>query len=119
MTGAPVIPVGLWGTEKVWPRSERLPNLLALGHPPTITISIGPAVDGLTGESVDADTKRIMQAIVAQLPPEARKKHTPTEDELRRTFPPGYKGDPNAEDTRRPGTDSGRSGGVPRGAEPL
>ena len=35
MTGAPVIPVGLWGTEKVWPRSERLPNLLALRHPPT------------------------------------------------------------------------------------
>ena len=25
MTGAPVIPVGLWGTEKVWPRNARLP----------------------------------------------------------------------------------------------
>jgi putative phosphoserine phosphatase/1-acylglycerol-3-phosphate O-acyltransferase len=105
MTGAPVIPVGLWGTERVWPRSERLPNLLALGHPPRITISVGPAVPGLTGESLDADTKRIMKAIVAQLPPEARKKHKPTEDELRRTFPSGYKGDPEQEDTRRPGTD--------------
>ena len=42
MTGAPVIPVGLWGTEKVWPRSERLPNLLALRNPPTVTIRIGP-----------------------------------------------------------------------------
>ena len=78
MTGAPVIPVGLWGTEKVWPRSERLPNLLALGHPPTITISIGPAVEGLTGESPDADTKRIMKAIVAQLPRKpARSTHRP------------------------------------------
>jgi putative phosphoserine phosphatase/1-acylglycerol-3-phosphate O-acyltransferase len=105
MTGAPVIPVGLWGTEKVWPRSERLPNLLALGHPPRITISIGPAVEGLEGESLDADTKRIMKAIVAQLPKEARKKKIPTQDELRRTFPSGYKGDPDAEDTRRPGTD--------------
>ena len=28
-TGAPVIPVGLWGTEKVWPRSSRLPQVLA------------------------------------------------------------------------------------------
>ena len=41
MTGAPVIPVGLWGTEKVWPRSERLPNVLALRNPPTVTIRIG------------------------------------------------------------------------------
>ena len=24
----PVIPLGLWGTEKVWPRSERVPRLL-------------------------------------------------------------------------------------------
>ena len=24
-TRAPVIPVGLWGTEKVWPRNARLP----------------------------------------------------------------------------------------------
>ena len=26
MTKAPVIPIGLWGTEKVWPRSERMPR---------------------------------------------------------------------------------------------
>ena len=47
-----------------------------------------------------------MKAIVAQLPPEARKQHTPTEAELLATFPPGYTGDPNAETTRRPGTDT-------------
>ena len=34
MTGAPVIPIGLWGTEKVWPRSERLPNMLNVTNPP-------------------------------------------------------------------------------------
>ena len=28
MTRAPVIPIGLWGTEKVWPRNARLPNVL-------------------------------------------------------------------------------------------
>ena len=27
LTGAPVIPIGVWGTEKVWPRSSRLPNV--------------------------------------------------------------------------------------------
>ena len=36
MTRVPVIPVGLWGTEKVWPRSARLPNMLNLTNPPTI-----------------------------------------------------------------------------------
>src|SRR5207244_8627099 len=27
MTRAPVVPIGLWGTEKVWPRSARVPNV--------------------------------------------------------------------------------------------
>ena len=34
MTKAPVIPVGLWGTEKVWPRSARLPNVSTWPTPP-------------------------------------------------------------------------------------
>ena len=104
MTGAPVIPVGLWGTEKVWPRSERLPNLLALRHPPTVTIKVGPPVEGLAGESPDADTKAIMAAITKLLPPEARKKRTPTEEELARTYP-GGKIKATDESTRRPGKD--------------
>jgi putative phosphoserine phosphatase/1-acylglycerol-3-phosphate O-acyltransferase len=104
MTGAPVIPVGLWGTEKVWPRSERLPNLLALRHPPKIRIRVGPPVEGLTGESPDADTKRIMKAITKLLPSQARKKHTPTREELARTYPGGKIKDTDEGD-RRPGTD--------------
>jgi putative phosphoserine phosphatase/1-acylglycerol-3-phosphate O-acyltransferase len=104
MTGAPVIPIGLWGTEKVWPRSERLPNVLALGHPPTITVSVGPPVKGLTGKDADADTKKIMSAISKQLPAEARKKRTPTEEELKLTYP-GGKVRETDEEARRPGTD--------------
>ncbi|MDP1819511.1 MAG: HAD-IB family hydrolase [Acidimicrobiales bacterium] len=103
MTGAPVIPVGLWGTEKVWPRSERLPNLLALRHPPRIAIAIGRPVKGLTGEA-DTDTKKIMKAISALLPPEARKKRTPTPAELAGTYP-GGKIKATDETTRRPGGD--------------
>ena len=49
MTGAPVIPVGMWGTEKVWPRSERLPNLLNVRNPPSIAIQVGKPVAGLLG----------------------------------------------------------------------
>ena len=41
MTGAPVIPVGLWGTEKVWPRSARLPNVLNVVDPPTVACEVG------------------------------------------------------------------------------
>ena len=103
MTGAPVIPVGLWGTEKVWPRSERLPNVLALRNPPTVTIRIGRPVEGLIGEP-DKDTKKIMKAITALLPPEARKKRTPTAEELARTYPGGKVKDTD-ETVRRPGTD--------------
>src|SRR5690606_37906366 len=78
MTGAPVIPVGLWGTEQVWPRSSRLPNVLALAHPPTVTIRVGPRVTGLKGASAEADTKRIMAAITKLLPAEARRRRQPT-----------------------------------------
>jgi putative phosphoserine phosphatase/1-acylglycerol-3-phosphate O-acyltransferase len=104
MTGAPVIPIGLWGTEKVWPRSERLPNMLALAHPPTVTVTVGKAVPALKGLDPDAATKKIMTAITKLLPAEARKKHTPTPEELARTYPGGKVADTD-EAARRPGTD--------------
>ncbi len=103
LTGAPVIPIGLWGTEKVWPRSARLPKL-DLANPPLVSVTVGPPVE-LGHVDPDADTKAIMSAIVALLPDEAQRPYAPTEDELRRTYPPGYKGDPNQETARRPGTD--------------
>ena len=104
LTGAPVVPVGLWGTEQVWPRNSRVPKLLNIVDAPRVTATVGPPVD-LKHKSLDADTKRIMKAIVAQLPPEARVRRTPTPEELAATYPPGYKGDPTRETTRRPGTD--------------
>jgi putative phosphoserine phosphatase/1-acylglycerol-3-phosphate O-acyltransferase len=106
MAGAPVVPIGMWGTERVWPRSARVPEVWNVLRPPTIRIRVGPAVEGLKGRSPDADTKRIMAAIVALLPPEAREKRTPTAEELRRTYPPGKA--PTAaghEAARRPGRD--------------
>jgi putative phosphoserine phosphatase / 1-acylglycerol-3-phosphate O-acyltransferase len=105
MTKAPVIPVGLWGTERVWPRSERLPNLLAIADPPRVTIRFGPPVADLKHRSPAADTKRIMTAISALLPAAARERRDPTPEELARTYPPGWSGDPESETERRPGTD--------------
>jgi putative phosphoserine phosphatase/1-acylglycerol-3-phosphate O-acyltransferase len=104
LTGAPVIPIGLWGTEKVWPRNSRLPRLLNVLEPPEVSASVGKPVE-LEHKSLDADTRRIMKAIAKQLPKEARQPHDPTPDELAATYPPGYHGDPATESTRRPGTD--------------
>jgi putative phosphoserine phosphatase/1-acylglycerol-3-phosphate O-acyltransferase len=103
-TRVPVIPVGLWGTEKVWPRNARLPDVLNITDPPEIRVKVGPAVD-LGYEDADADTKAIMAAIVDLLPAEARTYHEPTGEELAKTYPAGWTGDPDAETERRPGTD--------------
>ncbi len=46
-----------------------------------------------------------MAAITELLPAEAHRGHEPTAEELARTLPPGYEGDPTAELERRPGTD--------------
>jgi putative phosphoserine phosphatase/1-acylglycerol-3-phosphate O-acyltransferase len=104
MTGAPIIPIGIWGTEKVWPRNARLPNMLNITNPPLVTVRVGPPVP-LKHVDDDADTKKVMRAITKLLPAEARKKYTPTDAELAATLPSGYTGDPRAEFTRRPGKD--------------
>ena len=95
----------MWGTERVWPRSARLPNMLNVTNPPLITIRMGKPV-ALGGDDLDKDTKRIMKAIAELLPPEAHEKRTPTPEELAKTYPPGKA--PTAgehERERRPGTD--------------
>ena len=104
MTGAPVIPVGLWGTERVWPRSSRLPNVLNLTDPPTVRIRVGAPV-GLVGRSLEADTKRIMSAIVDLLPADAVSQAHAERRGACRDLPAGLLGRPRARGTRRPGMD--------------
>ena len=90
MTQAPVIPVGLWGTEQVWPRRERVPRVWNVLNPPHVTSRVGKPV-ALDYEDAKADTARIMDALVALLPPEARKKREPTEEEIRLATPANVK----------------------------
>ncbi|HUJ65351.1 MAG TPA: 1-acyl-sn-glycerol-3-phosphate acyltransferase, partial [Acidimicrobiales bacterium] len=87
-TGAPVIPVGVWGSERVWPRSARLPNVANVLRPPTVRVRVGPQVEGLTGYDFKVDTELIMDTISHLLPPEARLSRIPTAEELARTMPP-------------------------------
>ena len=89
MTGAPVLPIGIWGTEAVWPRSSRLPDLTTVLHPPPVRVRVGKPVHlGLSDAT--ADTEAIMAAIMTQLPAEAQRSHDPTAEELARTFPPDH-----------------------------
>lgn len=92
MTGAPVVPIGLWGTERVWPRSARVPDVTNVLRPPLVRLRVGTAVPlGLADAT--ADTAAVMDAISALLPAEARRRHEPTAEELARTFPPGHAGE--------------------------
>lgn len=85
-TRAPVIPVGMWGTERVWPRSAKVPNVLNVTNPPTVRVRVGEPVE-LAYDDIGADTERIMEAITALLPEEARQVRQPTPEELRRASP--------------------------------
>jgi putative phosphoserine phosphatase/1-acylglycerol-3-phosphate O-acyltransferase len=86
-TGAAVVPIGLWGTEKVWPRSARTPDFGLVRHPPKVTVRVGrPLALSLT--DAVADTATIMAAISELLPEASRVAHRPTAEELARTKPP-------------------------------
>jgi putative phosphoserine phosphatase/1-acylglycerol-3-phosphate O-acyltransferase len=97
-TGAPVVPVGLWGTEQVWPRSRRLPDIGSVLHPPAVRVRVGRPVR-LELDDAKKDTELLMSAIADMLPGAAREEHKPTRDELDRTYPPGARrssgGDPS------------------------
>ena len=88
-TGAPVVPVGIWGTEKAWPRASRVPYVMNLADPPTVTVTVGRPyrIDG--DADVEAATVELMARIVDLLPPEASEAHEPTEAELALTYPGG------------------------------
>ena len=86
----PVIPIGLWGTEDVWPRNSRLPNVLNIAKPPLVRVTVGSPV-ALAYDDVDADTTRIMNAIMNLLPDESRWRVEPTEEQVRRASPPPKK----------------------------
>jgi putative phosphoserine phosphatase/1-acylglycerol-3-phosphate O-acyltransferase len=86
-TGAVVVPIGLWGTEKVWARSARTPDFTLVRHPPKVTVRVGRPLE-LTRTDAVADTATIMAAISALLPEESRVRHQPSAEELARTLPP-------------------------------
>jgi putative phosphoserine phosphatase/1-acylglycerol-3-phosphate O-acyltransferase len=97
-TGATLVPVGVWGTDRVWPRSAYVPDVTKVLDPVAIRVRIGPALPTGTGD-VAAETVALMAAISALLPAEASTEQVPTDEDLRRTYPP-----------RRPGKSATASG---------
>lgn len=108
-TGAPIIPIGLWGTEAVWPRSAKMPDVTNVLSPPKVRVRVGEPVE-LHHDDVDADTQRMMAAISELLPEESRSDRSPSHDDLAGTYPGGVIPEDVAdaavhESDRRPGTD--------------
>jgi putative phosphoserine phosphatase/1-acylglycerol-3-phosphate O-acyltransferase len=89
-TGAPVVPIGVWGTEAVWPRSSRLPRVCVPGRAPWVRVRVGEPFRP-PGRDPVADTEAIMEAIASLLPPEAHVAREPSLEELLATVPPGMR----------------------------
>ncbi|MCY4493686.1 MAG: HAD-IB family hydrolase [Acidimicrobiaceae bacterium] len=104
MSGAPIVPVSLWGTENVWPRSARMPKVLNVVHPPTVRVRAGEALLLPDGISSADGVELVMSSIFDLHPVECKVAHEPTPEELARTFPPGHDqsapGSPNGTEQR-------------------
>lgn len=88
LSKVPVIPFAITGTEKVWPRSSRIPRVTNLLGRPEVTVTFGEPVE-LKYRSVPRDMERIFDAITSMLPDEVREPARPTLAELALTYPDG------------------------------
>ena len=68
-TGAPVVPVGIWGPQERWPKTG--PSFARIWHRPALAIAYGPPVfpsgDGALQEDIDTFREHVGTAIVAQV----------------------------------------------------
>lgn len=87
-TGAPLVPIGIWGSERAWPRNSRFPFVLNLADPPTVRIRVGEPYLPASDDPAEA-TAELMAKISALLPPEAADRVVPTAAQLARTYPAG------------------------------
>jgi putative phosphoserine phosphatase / 1-acylglycerol-3-phosphate O-acyltransferase len=92
-SGAPVIPVALWGTERIWPRAARIPDLAGLKG--TVYARIGepmylkvPSGDEEDDSALEAATQEVMDRIAELLPEELRVQASPSAEEISAASPP-------------------------------
>jgi 1-acyl-sn-glycerol-3-phosphate acyltransferase len=65
-SGAPVLPVGISGSERTWPIGARRPHFGT-----TVTVRFGPVLD-LRASGRDEGSEAMMRAVAALLPPSYR-----------------------------------------------
>jgi putative phosphoserine phosphatase/1-acylglycerol-3-phosphate O-acyltransferase len=87
MSGAPVVPMGLSGTEEVWPRRSRVPAVWNVLDPPTVRVRVGKSIS-LRNANDDAAVRSVMRAI-EKLLPSVSSDAVPSADDIARTYPHG------------------------------
>jgi putative phosphoserine phosphatase / 1-acylglycerol-3-phosphate O-acyltransferase len=90
----PVVPVALWGTEKVWPRNSRVPKPTELLARRPVYAKVGepihlklPAGDEGSAAAFHELADHVMAKIAELLPPEVREPEPPTDEQIRLASP--------------------------------
>ena len=94
-TEAPVVPIALWGTDRIWPRSHRLPRIGELvarrpvyakvGEPMYLKLPPGQTENSAVYHEL---TQQVMERIRDLLPEEVRDPAPPTQEQIRLATPP-------------------------------
>ena len=87
MSGAPVVPMSLWHTDSVWPRSARMPAARFVLDPPTVRVRVGKPI-GLRSADDDATVRSVLRAVERLLPDKASRPR-PTTADIARPYPRG------------------------------
>jgi putative phosphoserine phosphatase/1-acylglycerol-3-phosphate O-acyltransferase len=94
-TEAPVVPIALWGTEKIWPRSHRIPKIGDLVARKPVYAKVGEPMylkvpPGQTAGSVAYHelTQRVLDRITELLPDAVRNPAPPTAEQIKLATPP-------------------------------
>lgn len=90
----PLIPVALWGTEKIWPRNSRTPKVTELLARRPVYAKVGEPIHlkiPADGEASSAElhelADQVMERITALLPDEVRNPGPPTPEQIRLASP--------------------------------
>lgn len=97
-TGAPIIPVALWDTERIWPRSSRVPGVVELATRVPTYARVGKPINVKLAASKREDkaelgrlTDKLMASISALLPADVRNAKPESDDDIARATPPNLR----------------------------
>jgi putative phosphoserine phosphatase/1-acylglycerol-3-phosphate O-acyltransferase len=100
-TDVQVVPVAMWGTERLWPRNSRVPKVMELiarrpvyakvGEPMSLKIQPGREMNAATYHQL---AQEVMDRISSLLPEEVRNPPEPTEEQIRVATPANAKEEP-------------------------